>query len=95
MDCTDLDCVNRGRCHIKCSAKRAIADIPIVPGEVGTGPTGLCNTLPPAIQNKRGVIVWGHGLFTVASKDFNEAFKHLLEIENMCREEFFARIRHC
>jgi ribulose-5-phosphate 4-epimerase/fuculose-1-phosphate aldolase len=95
MDCIDLDCVNRGRCHIKCSAKRAIADIPIVPGEVGTGPTGLCNTLPPAIQNKRGVIVWGHGLFTVASKDFNEAFKHLLEIENMCREEFFARVRRC
>lgn len=93
MDCSDFACVNRGRCHIKCTEKRSVGDIPIVPGEVGTGPTGLCNTLPPAIQNKRGVIVWGHGLFTVAGVDFNEAFKHLLEIENMCREEFFSRIR--
>lgn len=95
MDCSDFDCINRDHCHIKCTKKRSIADIPIVPGEVGTGPTGLCHTLPPAIQNKRGVIVWGHGLFTVASDDFNAAFKHLLEIENMCREEFFARIRRC
>ncbi len=93
MDCSDFDCINRGQCHIKCSKKRLIKDIPIVPGEVGTGPTGLCHTLPPAIQNKRGVIVWGHGLFTVAKDDFNEAFKHLLEIENMCREEFFVRVR--
>jgi ribulose-5-phosphate 4-epimerase/fuculose-1-phosphate aldolase len=95
MDCTDFDCINRGLCHIKCTAKRSIGDIPIVPGEVGTGSTGLCNTLPPAIQNKRGVIVWGHGLFTVAAEDFNKAFKHLLEIENMCREEFFARVGRC
>lgn len=92
MDCSDFECINRGHCHIKCTKKRSIEDIPIVPGEVGTGPTGLCHTLPPAIQNKRGVIVWGHGLFTVASDDFNEAFKRLLEIENMCREEFFARV---
>lgn len=92
MDCSDFECINREHCHIKCTRKRSIEDIPIVPGEVGTGPTGLCHTLPPAIQNKRGVIVWGHGLFTVASDDFNEAFKHLLEIENMCREEFFARV---
>lgn len=95
MDCSDFDCINRGQCHIKCTRKRLVEDIPIVPGEVGTGPTGLCNTLPPAIQNKRGAIVWGHGLFTVASNDFNEAFKHLLEIENMCREEFFARVGRC
>jgi ribulose-5-phosphate 4-epimerase/fuculose-1-phosphate aldolase len=95
MDCTDSDCSNRDQCHIKCSRKRFVGDIPIVPGEVGTGPTGLCHTLPPAIQNTRGVIVWGHGLFTVAGNDFNEAFKHLLEIENMCREEFFARVGSC
>jgi len=93
MDCSDFDCINREQCHIKCSKNRLIEDVPIVPGEVGTGPTGLCHTLPPAIQNKRGVIVWGHGLFTVAGNDFNEAFKHLLEIENMCRDTYFARIR--
>ena len=95
MDCNDLDCINRGQCHIKCTAQRFVEDIPIVPGEVGTGPTGLCHTLPPAIQDKRGVIVWGHGLFTVAVVDFNDAFKHLLDIENMCREEFFKRVKCC
>lgn len=92
MDCADFDCVNRDHCHVNCTKERSIADIPIVPGEVGTGPTGLCHTLPPAIQHKRGAIVWGHGLFTVATKDFNEAFRHLLEIENMCREEYFTRV---
>ena len=94
MDCSDFDCINREQCHIKCSKNRSVEDVPIVPGEVGTGPTGLCHTLPPAIQNKRGVIVWGHGLFTVATDDFNEAFRHLLEIENMCRETYFARVEH-
>lgn len=93
MACTDFDCINRSHCHIKCTKERSIEDVPIVSGEVGTGPTGLCHTLPPAIQNKRGVIVWGHGLFTVARNDFNEAFRHLLEIENMCREKYFSRVR--
>lgn len=92
MDCDQKDCPDRERCHTKCSRQRFINDIPIVPGEVGTGPTGLCNTLPPAVINRRGVIVWGHGLFTVSSNDFNEAFAHLLDIENMCRREYFARI---
>ncbi|MCF8057317.1 MAG: class II aldolase/adducin family protein [Desulfocapsa sp.] len=95
MDCPDFDCPNRGFCHVKCTRERSIEDIPIVPGEVGTGAAGLCNTLPPAIQNRRGAIVWGHGLFTVANHDFNQAFRHLLEIENMCRQEFFARIDRC
>ncbi len=94
MDCDVLDCPNRKRCHIKCAEDRYVGDIPIVPGEVGTGPTGLNNTLPPAIKGRRGAIVWGHGLFTVAHDDFNEAFKHLLDIENMCRDEYFRRVKH-
>ena len=96
MDCQVIDCPHRGKCHTKCSSDRTINDIPIVPGEVGTGPTGLSNTLPPAIKGHRGAIVWGHGLFTVASSDdFNEPFKHLLDIENMCRKEYFARVETC
>ena len=95
MDCTEYGCANRDSCHIKCSQDRSIGDIAIVPGEVGTGPTGLCHTLPPAIRNKRGAIVWGHGLFTVAANDFNEAFGHLLAIENMCRREYFNRVERC
>ena len=92
MDCDIDNCPNRDQCHIKCSKERFIKDIPIISGEVGTGPTGLCNTLPPAIKGKRGVIVWGHGLFTTGAHDFNDAFKNLLEIENMCKKEYFSRI---
>ncbi len=93
MDCELQDCPDRNKCHIKCSRKRSILDIPVVPGEVGTGPTGLCNTLPPAIQDSRSVVVWGHGLFTVGEDDFNTPFQNLLNIENMCREEYFSRIQ--
>lgn len=92
MDCDLPDCPNRNSCHIKCTMDRFINDVPIVPGEVGTGPTGLCNTLPPSIKDRRGSIVWGHGLFTAGKSDFNEPFKHLLDIENMCREEYFNRV---
>lgn len=91
MDCDVQDCPQRDQCHIKCSHERFINDIPIVPGEVGTGPTGLCNTLPPAVKGKRGAIVWGHGLFTTGATDFNEAFQHLMHIEDMCRNEYFSR----
>jgi ribulose-5-phosphate 4-epimerase/fuculose-1-phosphate aldolase len=93
MDCDEQDCPQRGQCHIKCSRERFISDIPIVPGEVGTGPTGLCNTLPPAIRGNRGAIVWGHGLFTTGATDFNEAFRNLLDIENMCRTQYFERVQ--
>ncbi|HOZ48882.1 MAG TPA: class II aldolase/adducin family protein [Candidatus Hydrogenedentes bacterium] len=89
MDCVRYDCPERGRCHIACPEKRHVADIPIVPGEVGTGPYGLCNTLPPAMVGHRGVIVYGHGLFTVARDDFNEAFGNLLAVEAMCRDLYF------
>ena len=93
MDCDKPDCENRGKCHIKCTEKRSVRGIPIVPGEIGTGPTGLCNTLPPAMASSGAAIVHGHGLFTSGTVDFNAAFKTLLETENMCREMYFARIR--
>ncbi|MEN8208020.1 MAG: class II aldolase/adducin family protein [Candidatus Fermentibacteria bacterium] len=90
MACEIKNCNFRGFCHIRCPEKRFIGDIPIVPGEVGTGPNGLCNTLPPAMAGSRGVVVWGHGLFTVSEDDFNGAFRNLLAIERMCREEYFS-----
>ncbi len=85
-------CSKNGECHIKCPEQRFIKDIPIVPGEVGTGKYGLCNTLPPAIKNRRGAIVYGHGLFTVGKKDYKDAFKNLLDIEKMCIKEFLTII---
>jgi len=92
MDCNRRDiCKYKNQCHIKCPYKRFVNDIPIVPGEVGTGPYGLYKTMPPAIKGKRGVIVYGHGVFTACKKDFNEAFKNLLSIEKMCKQEYFKR----
>jgi len=89
MFCEKPNCEFNQQCHIKCEEKRFIEDIPIVPGEVGSGPYGLCNTLPPAIENNRGAIVYGHGVFTTAKEDFNLAFANLLQIENMCKENYF------
>ena len=93
LDCDLKDCKFRGECHIKCTKNRTVNDIPIVPGEVGTGEYGLCNTMPKAIKGKRGVIVYGHGLFTTGKNDFNEAFNNLLQIERECQKEYFERIK--
>lgn len=92
MDCAKNECAHRGNCHVKCTECRTVDGIPIVPGEVGTGPTGLCNTLPPAVASSGAAIVHGHGLFTSGEVDFTDAFKRLLETENRCRELYFAQL---
>ncbi|HBS86883.1 MAG: hypothetical protein A2W91_12695 [Bacteroidetes bacterium GWF2_38_335] len=92
--CDNEDCADRGLCYKKCPEQRFIEDIPIITGEVGTGPTGISNTLPPAIKNSRGVIVFGHGVFTKSRKDFNEAFSNLTQIERMCFEGFLGRVNY-
>jgi ribulose-5-phosphate 4-epimerase/fuculose-1-phosphate aldolase len=84
MICDKSDCKSRGKCHVHCPDKRFVAGIPIVPGEVGTGPSGLCNTLPPAMRNHNGVIVYGHGLFTRGNYDFIDAFQTVMETEKEC-----------
>jgi ribulose-5-phosphate 4-epimerase/fuculose-1-phosphate aldolase len=92
MDCERVDCPNRGRCHLECPECRTVDGVPVVPGEVGTGPTGLCHTLPPAMAANGAALVHGHGLFTSGEKDFNAPFARLLEIENRCRELYFERL---
>ncbi len=92
MMCEKTNCENKGKCHIKCTKKRSVGNIPIVPGEVGTGPTGLSNTLPPAMKDHQGVIVFGHGLFTKGEKDFQDAFKTLVETERMCFERYKEKL---
>ena len=86
MICDKSECKSRGKCHVRCPEKRFVAGIPIVPGEVGTGPIGLCNTLPPAMRNHKGVIVYGHGLFTRGNHDFIDAFQTLMATEKECLE---------
>lgn len=106
LDCERLDCPKLGECHRACDTPRAVADatcgmsVPIVPGEVGTGPFGLCNTLPSALTGTsgdatgkgRGAIVYGHGLFTLGAVDFRDAFATLMDVEHFCRAEYFRRV---
>ncbi len=95
MDCDPHEkavCEFKDECHIKCPKKRFAASSPIVPGEVGTGPTGLCNTLPAALENSDSAIVYGHGLFTTGKKDFSQAFAALLSVENQCRDLYFKKV---
>ena len=93
MDCNVENCACRGECHVKCPHERFVRGIPIVSGEVGSGPSALSNTVPQAIRYHPGVIVYGHGVFTTGEKDFNRPFQNLVQIENNCRTEYFDRIR--
>lgn len=93
MLCDDNNCATRGRCHTSCSRQRFIEDIPIVPGEVGTGKFGLNRTLPASLTG-RGSIVWGHGLFTTGDIDFTDAFKSMIDIELMCVDSYKNRLYH-
>lgn len=102
MDCARGDaggCAIReaGQCHIRCPEFReldapGVNGVRIVPGEVGTGLTGLCNTLPPALAGREGAVVHGHGVFTSGTMDFRKAFQALLHIENACRMAYFAKV---
>jgi len=96
MDCDPerkAICPHNDRCHIHCPHQRFINHIPIVPGEVGTGPTGLCNTLPKAFGNSPHVIVYGHGVFALGKNDFSKAFATLVEVETNCRQSYFKKVR--
>jgi len=95
LDCRKDDCESRGECHIRCPEKRFAGETPIVPGEVGAGRYGLFNTLPEAMTGRSGVIVYGHGLFTVSKGDFRAAYADMLSIEKYCREEYFKKLERC
>lgn len=97
MFCPLSDCphfTNRIACHVGCSERRYIAGIPVVPGEIGTGHTGIVNTVPLAIKEAGGVIVYGHGVFTSGKEDFSGALALLLDIEGICKEEYFRKISY-
>jgi ribulose-5-phosphate 4-epimerase/fuculose-1-phosphate aldolase len=95
MDCDPDEkagCRFSDKCHIHCPKPRFIDQVPIVPGEVGTGPTGLCHTLPPALEAHPAAIVYGHGIFALGKSDFQEAFGHLMEVEALCRNAYFHSV---
>jgi ribulose-5-phosphate 4-epimerase/fuculose-1-phosphate aldolase len=95
MDCMERkSCPNSNSCHINCTKNRTVVNTPIITGEVGTGPRGLWKTLPNALckENIKGAIVYGHGVFTSGTKDFNTPFKTLLETEINCKKTYFNLI---
>lgn len=95
MDC-DPDqksaCAFNTRCHTRCPKSRHIGNIPIVPGEVGTGPFGLCHTLPSACEMSETVIVYGHGVFATSDTDFIRAFSQMTAVENMCKRHYLDQV---
>ena len=88
MLCDEAACEYKGKCHILCPRSRMMDDIPIVPGEPGSGRHGLSRTLPPAFAGRRGVIVYGHGLFTAGQQDFTDAFENMIDIEIRCLDSY-------
>lgn len=93
LDCERrAECPNAACCHTDCDKARFIADVPIIPGEVGSGRHGLYRSLPEALRGRRGAIVYGHGLFTVGAIDFREAFQALEDIETHCKNEVALRL---
>lgn len=95
MDCPmeeKAQCRFTDQCHINCPKPRFAGQVPIIPGEVGNGPTGLCHTLPPALENHQAAIVYGHGLFTTGGSDFNAAFRAMVDTETMCRRNYFDKV---
>lgn len=85
--------ISRDICHKGCKKDRFIANIPIVSGEIGTGKTGLVNTVPFKMKETGNVIVYGHGVFTCGKDNFTEPFSKMLRIERLCQREYFNKVR--
>jgi ribulose-5-phosphate 4-epimerase/fuculose-1-phosphate aldolase len=92
MYCKKEGC-DRSLCHKTCREKRNILQTPIVPGEIGTGPTGLMNTVPPAMKHSGAAIVYGHGVFTAGNGTFQGPFDMLTGIEDKCTKEYFRTMK--
>ncbi len=84
------ECPRRGECYKACPERRYACGVRVVPGEVGTGPTGMVRTVPGAFKEADAVIVHGHGVFTAGTVDFNRPFERMKEIEGNCEREYFA-----
>ncbi len=91
MYCKKEGC-DRSVCHKACKEARSVMGTPVVPGEIGTGPAGLMHTVPPAISDRNGVIVYGHGVFTAGNDNFQGPFDMLNSIEDSSRSAYFNAV---
>ncbi len=92
MYCKKEGC-DRSVCHKACKEHREVFGTPVVPGEIGTGPTGLMNTVPPAIKRSGCAIVYGHGVFSAGRDNFRKSFDMLAEVEEKSRKGYFSTVR--
>ncbi|HMK56628.1 MAG TPA: class II aldolase/adducin family protein [Dissulfurispiraceae bacterium] len=91
MFCRAEGC-DRRLCHRICTRKREVGMTPIVPGEIGTGPTGLAATVPAVMEEGRGAIVYGHGVFAAERGTFQRPFDMLAQIEENCRQQYVIAV---
>jgi ribulose-5-phosphate 4-epimerase/fuculose-1-phosphate aldolase len=89
MICEEKEC-KVSDCWKDCPNVRLLGDTPVVAGEIGAG--GLAKRVPPVISASGKALVYGHGLFTIGRRDFAEAFRAMVEVENWCRSEYFRRV---
>jgi ribulose-5-phosphate 4-epimerase/fuculose-1-phosphate aldolase len=92
MLCEEKDCPVTD-CWKDCDRVRIMGGTPVVAGEIGAG--GLAKRVPPVIGGPGRALVYGHGVFTIGRRDFEEAFLAMLEVENWCRSEYFRRLDSC
>ncbi len=89
MLCEEKECRIKD-CWRDCDRVRFIGDAPVVAGEIGAG--GIAKRVPPVIAGPGKAIVYGHGVFTTGRAGFGEAFGAMVDVENLCREEYFRRL---
>jgi len=90
MLCEERDCPVKD-CWKDCTRVRMLGDTPIVAGEIGAG--GLAVRVPPVIGSPGKAIVYGHGVFTVGRDGFEEAFRAMVGVEDLCRADYFLRLQ--
>ncbi len=89
MLCEEKECRIKD-CWRDCDRVRYVGDAPVVAGEIGAG--GLAKRVPPVIAGPGKAIVYGHGVFTTGRTGFADAFGAMVDVENLCRDEYFRRI---
>ncbi len=92
MSCRKEGC-NIATCYRSCRQHRSVSGIPIVSGEIGTGPTGLVRTVPDAMAGSPSVIVFGHGIFSASDNTFSPALELMQTAEDTCTKEYFKKIQ--
>ena len=73
--------------------KRDSTDADCCGRDSGTGPTGLVNTVPSAMMEGRGAIVYGHGAFAANKDTFQKPFNMLMQIEENSFREYFRTVK--